>query len=233
MRIAVVDDDADMRGTLGAYLTRFADESGMTLNVFPFAGGEGFLSRYTDTFDVIILDIDMPGINGIDVARAIRDHDEDVTIMFVTSMAQYALNGFEVQAVDYIVKPVSYPDFALKFRRATRMAQRSAGQAVVIDTNDGPRRLSSSDITYVEVYGHYLLFHTVGGLSYRARGSMADIVGELDGCGFCRIHKSFMVNMRHVGAVRASELSCGGRDLPVGRAYKDGFLHTYTAYLTV
>ena len=73
--------------------------------------------NYKMIFDIIIFDIDMPGINGIDTARKLREMDSNVTIIFVTNIAQYAINGYEVDAVDYILKPVSYYDFSMKFHR--------------------------------------------------------------------------------------------------------------------
>ena len=100
MRIAIVDDEKLERERLQQYVQQFSEESGVEMETVTFASGDTFLEAYQKVYDIIIFDIDMPGTNGIDTARKLRQTDTDVTIIFVTNIAQYAINGYEVDAVD-------------------------------------------------------------------------------------------------------------------------------------
>ena len=122
MKVAIVDDELKMRQIMTDYVKRFGEEAGIELETVTFESGEQFLKDYKMIYDIIIFDIDMPGINGIDTARKLRETDTNVTIIFVTNIAQYAINGYEVDAVDYILKPVSYYDFSMKFHRTVAKA---------------------------------------------------------------------------------------------------------------
>lgn len=160
MNVAIVDDELEMRQTLVEYIGKFGEESGIELGTVTFESGEQFLKDYRKIFDIIIFDIDMPGINGIDTARKLRETDSNVTIIFVTNIAQYAINGYEVDAVDYILKPISYYDFSMKFHRTVAKAAQKKENIIKIETAEGTRRLRLPALVYVEVLSHYLYFHT-------------------------------------------------------------------------
>ena len=115
MRLALVDDDAEIRSLLRAYVQRYNTEYGTSISTYDFTRGSDLLHNYErGVFDVIFLDIEMPGINGMETATQIRRIDDAVALVFVTHLAQFAVQGYEVQASDYIIKPLSYFDFAMK-----------------------------------------------------------------------------------------------------------------------
>ena len=101
----------------------------------------------------------MPGTNGMDAARKIREKDSRVTILFVTNMAQYAINGYEVEAVDYIIKPIGYYDFSMKFQRAVQKAAQKRPEKLVLATTEGTVQVNVSDIQYIEASAHYQIYH--------------------------------------------------------------------------
>ncbi|MDK6250277.1 response regulator [Alloscardovia omnicolens] len=118
MRLALVDDDAEIRSLLRAYVQRYNTEYGTSISTYDFTRGSDLLHNYErGVFDVIFLDIEMPGINGMETATQIRRIDDAVALVFVTHLAQFAVQGYEVQASDYIIKPLSYFDFAMKITR--------------------------------------------------------------------------------------------------------------------
>jgi len=230
MRIAIVDDEQAMREQLSDYIGRFAGERRLSLEVRCLPSGDALLEMADRDFDIIVFDIDMPGTSGLDTARRIRETDENVVILFVTNIAQYAINGYEVDAVDYIIKPVGYYDFAMKFQKAVRRAERDQGNSLFIDTVNGPVALRTDDILYVEVMAHYLIYHT-NEREYRVRASMKEHEDALRRYHFARCHKSYLINLKHLKGISASEAIVGEYSIPLGRAFKDSLLTEYMNYL--
>ncbi len=232
MKIGIVDDELEMRLQLQEYIQRLGEEERLQVACVLFEGSESLLRDYTKIYDILIFDIDMPGINGLDCARRVRQMDENVVILFVTNIAQYAINGYEVEAVDYIIKPVGYYDFSLKFKKALRRAARLHVDQVVLSSNKGPVRVEVPDILYVEVFAHYLVYHARS-RDIQVRGSMKEHEAFLRGHGFSRIHKSFLVNLRHIENIRSGQVLLSGLEngLPLGRAFKEEFMNDYLRFL--
>ena len=230
MKVAIVDDELEMRQIMTDYVKRFGEEAGIELEAVSFESGGQFLECYKMVYDIIIFDIDMPGINGIDTARKLRETDNNVTIIFVTNISQYAINGYEVDAVDYILKPVSYYDFSMKFHRTVAKAAQKKEHIIKIDTAEGSRKLRLPALVYVEVLSHYLYFHTTK-RDYRSRGNISDVEKELEKYNFVRIHRSYIVNLRYVNKVLSKEVTVGEKVLPVSRNYKDKLKEEYLKYI--
>ena len=230
MRIAIVDDEQAMREQLANYIEQYAGQKHLALETCLFPSGDALLKGPDKDFDIIVFDIDMPGTNGLDAARKIREADENVVILFVTNIAQYAINGYEVDEVDYIIKPIGYYDFAMKFQKAVRRAERNRGNTLFIDTVNGPVGLNTDAILYVEVMAHYLIYHTAD-REYKVRASMKEHEDPLRGYHFARCHKSYLINLKQLKGVNASEVLVGEYSIPLGRAYKDGLLNEYMSFL--
>lgn len=193
------------------------------------------MTEYRLIYDIILFDIDMPGTNGIDTARQVRKLDENVTILFITNMAQYAISAFEIEAADYILKPVEYYDFAMKFRRAVKWAVQRGGRELTLDTVDGIRRVKISDIVYMEALNHYLTYHMRekgdGSAEIQVRGNIGEHEAMLESYSFCRVHKSFLVNLAHVHIIRTNEVVLNGTRIPIGRRYKKDLMEKYLHYV--
>ena len=230
MRIAVVDDEQVEREVLQGYLRRYAQEYGGNFEVDTFSSADALLSSYSIIYDVLIFDIDMPGTNGIEAARQIRRMDRNTVLLFVTNIAQYAINGYEVDAVDYIIKPISYYDFALKFQRAISKAVQKKQTYLILETVEGTRRVDVSRIVYVEALGHYLTFH-IGEETFRVRGNIRDYEQRLRPYNFCQIHKSFLVNMEFIEEIHTGELIVGQTTLSIGRVYREQLMQSYFKFV--
>ena len=113
-KIAVVEDNDTMRAQLCGFIAQYAQESGHQLDVTAFSDGAQLVEPYRPGFDIIFLDIEMPKLGGMPTAERIRRQDPDVVLVFVTNMAQYAIRGYEVDALDFVLKPVSYYQFSTK-----------------------------------------------------------------------------------------------------------------------
>ena len=126
-----------MRAELCGFIGQYAQESGSQLDVTPFSDGAQVVEPYRPGFDIIFLDIEMPTLGGMPTAERIRLLDPDVVLIFVTNMAQYAVRGYEVDALDFVLKPVNYYQFSTKLARALQRIQRRHGGQITLQTPGG------------------------------------------------------------------------------------------------
>ena len=220
MRVAIIDDERESFDLLKSYLIRYQKEHGGAFEIETFSSGEELLKDYRAIYDILIFDIQMPGISGIDAAKKVREHDKKAIILFITSMAQYALQGYEVEAVDYIIKPLSYYDFAMKIAKVIRKVVQQEEVCVAVDTQEGIRKVLVSGIYY----------HTKEGLIV-ARGSMKEAEEQFTLYNFVRVHKSYIVNLRHVTKVDANDVEVNGERIPLGRVYRHTFLQAFLRFV--
>ena len=231
MNIAVVDDNLNDRKMILDYLSQFFNESGVDYTTSTFEDGVSFLKDYSFSYDFIIFDIDMPQMSGIDTAKELRKKDSNVTIMFVTNMPQYALEGYSVEAVDYVLKPLSYPDFRLKMKKATRYILRNSVKKVTINTTeDGLITVDSSDIYYVESKLHYIYYHTKKGI-YKMRAKLTEVEDILLPYHFARSGGSFLINLTYLEKIDGNEIVVAGETLPLSRRMKASLMSAFTKYI--
>jgi len=231
MNIAVVDDNLNDRKMILDYLSQFFNESGEDYTTSTFEDGVSFLNDYSFSYDFIIFDIDMPQMSGIDTAKELRKKDSNVTIMFVTNMPQYALEGYSVEAVDYVLKPLSYPDFRLKMKKATRYILRNSVKKVTINTTEeGLITVDSSDIYYVESKLHYIYYHTKKGI-YKMRAKLTEVEDILLPYHFARSGGSFLINLAYLEKIDGNEIVVAGETLPLSRRMKASLMSAFTKYI--
>ena len=231
MNIAVVDDNLNDRKMILDYLSQFFNESGLDYTTSTFEDGVSFLKDYSFSYDFIIFDIDMPQMSGIDTAKELRKKDSNVTIMFVTNMPQYALEGYSVEAVDYVLKPLSYPDFRLKMKKATRYILRNSVKKITINTTEeGLITVDSSDIYYVESKLHYIYYHTKKGI-YKMRAKLTEVEDILLPYHFARSGGSFLINLAYLEKIDGNEIVVADETLPLSRRMKASLMSAFTKYI--
>lgn len=231
MNIAIVDDNLNDRKMILDYLSQFFNESGEDYTTSTFEDGASFLKDYSFSYDFIIFDIDMPQMSGIDTAKELRQKDSNVTIMFVTNMPQYALEGYSVEAVDYVLKPLSYPDFRLKMKKATRYILRNSVKKITINTTEeGLITVDSSDIYYVESKLHYIYYHTKKGI-YKMRAKLTEVEDILLPYYFARSGGSFLINLAYLEKIDGNEIVIAGETLPLSRRMKASLMSAFTKYM--
>ena len=226
-RIAIVEDNTKSAEKLKRYLKRFSQERDIPLKYSAFVNGIDFISDYKADFDVVLMDIEMPHMDGMTAARRLREIDEEVCLIFVTNLAHYAIEGYEVRAMDFLVKPVEYDNFSLKLQKALASRGRMQKKELVVNNVIGIRRIRLDEIYYIEVMDHNLIYHTTGG-NFSERGSIREKEDLLKDFGFAH---SFLVNLHYATAFSGGDVTVAGDRIPVGRTKKKDFLKRLTEYL--
>lgn len=229
LKIAIVEDEESCAEQLKRYLQRFEREHGETLDCICFSNGMDFVSDYTPIYDVIFMDIEMPHLDGMTAAKKLRGMGDTSCLIFVTNMSQFALNGYEVEALDYIVKPVSYFTFSVKFERAVEIAKKKKKKELFFLRKDGAKKIYIDDILYVEVYKHHIIYHTQEE-EIEMRGTMKDTLRQLQGMDFVLCNKAYLINLRYVSQVKQNMVYVLNEPLIISRNRKKEFLEALTKY---
>lgn len=228
LSVAIVDDLKGNANTLKGYVERYQRENDVSLSVKVFYSGLDFLDEYGDGFDIVFLDIDMPHYSGMQVAHKIRETDKLACIFFITNLAQYAIEGYSVNAMDYILKPIDYAGFSLKLTQAIKYQERYAEKFYnIVNTDQGFVRIKLSDILYIESRGHYIYIHKDKD-TYKQLKSLKDLSLP----GFAKCHTSLYVNMEHIKSMNGNELLLtDGETLLISRGKKQSFVDDFTKFL--
>ena len=197
LNIAIVEDNAEDSRILRELLSRYEQENGCNFQISCFSDGMSFLDDYEPKYDIVMMDIEMPRMDGMVTARALRAQDPAVCLIFITNLAQYAISGYEVDAIDFLLKPLQYFPFSTRLEKAIRTCGLWKERSVAVETQNSLVRLPLDEIYYVESEKHYLTFHTKQG-DYRSRGTIKSLIPELPQETFSCCHASYLVNLLHV-----------------------------------
>lgn len=222
IRIAIVEDQDAAAQTLEGYLQRFREATAEEFQITRYADALAFLNPYLG-FDLVFMDIQMPYLDGLSGAARLREIDTHVKLIFVTNMAQYAVRGYEVDALDFVVKPIAYTDFVFKMKRALRAISVSRQKQLAIMQPNGMVRLHSGEVKYVEVRGHNLIYHTAD-REFQLRGTMKSAQEQLAEWDFLRCNNCYLVNPRHIRWVRDYTVKVGDTELQISHPRKKQFM---------
>ncbi len=221
---AIVEDDAQDMERIKEYLDRYARERQQKFTITEFIDGEDIVNGYTAAYDLILMDIEMKFMDGMQAAKAIRELDQNVELIFITNMPQYAIQGYKVNALDYMLKPVSYFAFAASMDKALARIGDTAKPFVVINTKGGKLKLEEDQITYLEVLDHTLFYHTTDG-DYEAKGTLRDAAARLDPNRFCFCNRCYLVNLDFVEQYAGNTITVNGDTITVSRSKRKPFLN--------
>ncbi len=230
--VAVVEDDESEYLTMKNLLDKFTEDNGgkYKFECVLFRDAVVFLQNYKPIYDIIFMDIALPGMNGFDAAKKLRETDPSVLLIFVTNMSRFAVAGYEVGAFDFIVKPVKYGALSLKLLRALQKLEANADKKLAIPSSEGMRVIPVSTIKYVEVMNHDLIYHTTNG-DIKSYGSLKKVQAMLPQTGFARCNSCYLVNLKFVTGIKSYSVFVAGEEIAISHAKKKDFMGAIAGYL--
>lgn len=221
MRVAIVEDEAEVRKQLKAYIERFYETRSLQCVITEFSDGDEILEDYRAAYDLILLDIQMKRVDGMRTAEKIRRLDENVNLVFITNLANYAIKGYSVNAMDFVLKPVNYLMLEQVLERVERLLGKRNRQCITLPTDLGMSRIDVGEILYIETEGHNLIFHTET-RTYRTRETMKNMEIQLKDKGFYRCSNYYLVNLEKIKHVTRTSVTVAGQELSISRGkYKE------------
>ncbi|MCD7919046.1 MAG: LytTR family DNA-binding domain-containing protein [Clostridiales bacterium] len=223
MRTAIVEDEQLEGDRLKQYCANYEAEKHRQIVADSFSNPVAFLEQYNPSYDLVLLDIQMPGMNGMRLAERLRELDSEVLIAFVTNMAQYAVQGYRVAALDFILKPVSYFQFSQMMDRVFRCLEQRRPASLIVTSKRDTYRIPVADICYIESQNHKLLIHMEGDV-LEAWTALTAVEESLPPHQFSRVNAGMLVNLGKVAGVRRDNVQLlSGEELPIARRRKKEF----------
>ena len=230
-KLAIIDDDAKQRAYLSEIVNAWAKKNRYLLTVKQYAEANPFLFDYAEEkdFDILLLDIEMPGVSGIELAKTVRRENATVQIIFITGFYEYFSDGFDVSALHYLIKPVDASKLCPVLDKAVHNLEYRQ-RSVLLTTAEGSTKVPLADIVYIEAENVYVVVHTAHG-NYRTRLSLGKFCEQLDET-FFKVHRSFVVSLKYVKKITRTDLTMlNGDTLPISRGMYDGIHAALIKYL--
>jgi len=234
MRIAVCDDEKNQNDLIIEYARNWAEKHDEMVEVYAYSSAIELLYYWSEgkSFDVVFLDINMKNMNGVELARILRKNGDMINIVFITGLKDYVFQGYEVQALDYLLKPVKKERCLLCLDRALEILSLRSKETFIITLEKESLRLRYNEIYAFEILSHYVGVKTTKG-NYTFKKKISELEQELPSDKFFRCHRSFIVNMHYVNTVKKTELLLdNGIYIPVSKSRWDGINKTFLNYYT-
>ncbi|MBD5394641.1 MAG: response regulator transcription factor [Lachnospiraceae bacterium] len=230
IHIAIVEDDKKTRSCLQRFLEQYEKESGNKFTIHIFEDGIDIVNDYRCIYDVILMDIQMKKMDGMTAAREIRKTDSEVILVFITNMVQYAVNGYAVNALDFILKPLNYFTFAQHMKRIEIYLENKLKNYLVLNTGGGILKIDTNEIYYLESLGHYIHIHKKKEV-ISVLETMKNMEQALSSSGFFRCNNGYLVNLAYVEKVDKYTALVGTDEIQISRPKKKAFMEALTDYL--
>lgn len=232
IRLVVLEDEKTACDALLGYIKRYSEESKKNFDVVAYDNALDFIDKYKVSADVIFMDIQMPYLNGMDAAKKVREMDENVVIVFVTNLARYAIEAYEVNAYDFVLKPVRYSAFSMKMDRICRYVERNRNGTRLLNiiTREVKKRVCVSEIKYVEVRNHEVILHCVDE-EIKFRGTLSAIADELHEAEFALCNSCYLVNLKYVTEIDGDSVNVGGEKLRISQPKRKQFVREVAKYI--
>ena len=241
-KVSIIDDDREAMEHLQSLLKEYGEKNGVTFAVFQYDNTDEYLQEKDVDSDLLFLDIKMPQMDGLSLARKIREWRPNVVIIFCTSFQRFAINGYEVSAFAFLVKPIIPAQLEIYLNKVIKKLQGEEKEKITkLKTLGGYRVLRVEDIFYVEVSQHDLFYHVqVEGPDgekkeevVQTRASLKEVEQELESYGFYRCNVSYLVNLNQIAALKGDNVYLFNKDvLAISRGYKKPFTEKFMEYIS-
>ena len=222
LKIAVCDDNKVDQDYVIKLLYEYADKSGVILEIQAFISAEQFLFQYAEEKDyqIIVLDIEMEKMNGVELAKKLREDNKEIQIFFVTGFSEYISEGYEVDALHYLMKPVNKEKVFRVMEKAVSNLKEEE-KVLFVQENGEMLKILTKNIFYVEVFSHSCIIHTTEGV-IETKMPISDMEQKLFD-GFIRVHRSYLVNLERIKKIAKTEIVMeNGNVVPLARRkYRD------------
>ncbi|MBQ9457188.1 MAG: response regulator transcription factor [Bacilli bacterium] len=230
-RVALVEDNPEDRKRFEEVFADFCARNQCPLELDLYEKGEDFLKGFDKQYDLLFMDIELPDSNGIDICKKVRETDERVVIVFLTNMGQYAIKGYEVNAIDFLLKPLDVGVFLIKMKKILSAVKSNQASDVKLVLNGGKCVIRSGDIVFAEVSQHEMTFHTIHG-AFAERYAMRDLEKLLSKTHFSRPNYCYLVNLEYVLSIQKFDLTLRtGEVLQISRNRRKEFIDDFSRYL--
>jgi DNA-binding LytR/AlgR family response regulator len=229
INVCIVEDELEQADLLKSYINKYGASSGKQFSITHLPDGIDLVDEYKGQYDIILLDIQMKHLDGMAAAEKIRQMDSDVIIIFITSTVQYAVQGYAVDALGYVLKPVPYTQFEKLFDKATtRVTAKKEHVYIKVSVDDKQLKLDCDTVHYIESQRNNVIIHC-DGADYTTAGPLKKFEEMLASHGFSKCHNAYVVNLSFVEAVQKEEvILTTGEALPISRAKKKDFMAALT-----
>ena len=215
--IAICDDEHQQTEYTKMLVNKWADENNIKINIKMFNSAENFKSEWGENkrFDILLLDIQMGGQNGIELAREIRQSDTKLVIIFITGFVDYMPEGYDVSALHYLIKPVK-EDKLFEVLKKAKEQLNNEEQIFLVQTPDTMVKVPFDDILYIESFAHYIIIQTKTD-SIETRANISEIEKSV-GNKFIRCHRSYIVGLKHISRITKTDMILdNGKMIPLSR----------------
>lgn len=228
--IAIIEDEEAMSNQLVSYFAKFGKDYNESFSFAIFNNAETFLKNYKKEYSVVLMDINLPGMNGMECVKQLRKIDDTVLVVFVTNLSQFAVDGYEVKAFDFIVKPISYYNFSLKLKRALSHLSSLNNYELIISTKDKKYFININQLIYIEIRNHTIIYH-LANEEIKGSGTLKSLYTNLKKHHFAFCNQCYLVNLAFVKGIDDGFLLINNEKIRIASSRKKSFMQELTAYI--
>lgn len=214
--IGICDDESIHRNKIKEILVNILDAYNLNYQIYEYDSGESLLDDYSKNLDILIIDIQMKSINGMDTARKIREIDDNVEIIFMTSFSEFMQDGYEVKAYRYLLKPINEKKIVKHITPCIKDIMKKRSNYITLNTKSYIDRIKIDSILYIETSRPNILIYTNDKM-YSTKMSLSKMEKILKECGFFKCHASYMINLSKVESMDGNTVKVGGKDIPISK----------------
>ena len=230
--IAWVEDSPETKDLAISFLRRYESEKRVSFDAHFFVSAEDFLSHYENQYQAVFMDVLLGEgkLDGMSAAAKLREIDDEVPLLFVTNMAKLVYKGYEVKAFDYILKPVTYPQFVMKMDRLMHEIVKGKAKNVIIITRSGMAVIDVNKLVYIEVVSHKITYHSLNGV-LEVNDTLKNCLKTFAPYHFMQCNKCYLINPAFVKRIENYNLYIGDEVLLISHPRKKEFTEQFMDYV--